>query len=171
MVIKTDRMLLRPLQATDEEAIFALRNHPEVLRYIDRQPDLNRKGTREFITWIESGQCKGKWYYWGISLPTADRVIGTICLWRFNADRTEADLGYELHPDYHGMGLMTQAAERVLAFGFHVLGLHKISAFTHGENEGSLRLLKRLGFQFTAPSYESVIYSLGVQQYDHVYRF
>ena len=59
----------------------------------------------------------------------------------------DADIGYWIAPEFQGKGLGTEMAAAVIAEGFSRLNLHKISARYVVENTGSLRLLKKLGFQ------------------------
>ena len=140
----TPRLTLRPLQASDDAALLALRGHPEVNRYLDRTPPTDITQARMFINTITEALLENKWGYWAITRE--DALIGTICLYNFSEDRLSAELGYELHPDYQGQGLMDEAVKKVLTFGTTVLGLRTIEAFTHRDNVRSARLLERNGF-------------------------
>lgn len=141
----TTRLTLRPLLHTDDVALLALRSNPDVNRYIDRKPPEDIAQARMFIETIMNGALTQKLTYWGIT-PHGGDLIGTICLWNFSEDRLTAELGYELHPAYQGLGIMNEAAKKVLDFGFTVLGLQTIRAVTHRDNLRSSRLLVRNGF-------------------------
>ena len=80
------------------------------------------------------------------SLKDQTNLIGTICLYRFSEDRKEAEVGYELLPDYHRKGIMSEALKAVLNFGFNELYLSEILAFTNKFNENSKSLLLKHQF-------------------------
>ncbi len=86
-------------------------------------------------------------YYWVITEQPNPQMIGSICLWNFSEDRKYAEVGYDLSPQFQGKGMMTEALQSVLNFGFQHLHLHSIEAFTHHQNENSKKLLKINGFQ------------------------
>lgn len=67
-------------------------------------------------------------------------------MWHFTDDKTEAEMGYELHPDKWGHGFADESVKRILEFGFEVLQLQKIEAFTHQSNESSKNLLAKNNF-------------------------
>lgn len=67
-------------------------------------------------------------------------------MWHFSEDRKVAEVGYDLHPGYQKKGIMSEALNRVMEFGFNELKLTKIEAFTHKDNESSKRLLTRNNF-------------------------
>ncbi|WP_407557462.1 GNAT family N-acetyltransferase [Winogradskyella sp. 4-2091] len=83
---------------------------------------------------------------WGITLKDKSELIGTICLWNFSVDKKVAEVGYDLNPKFHNKGIMTEALNLVLDFGFNQLKLQKIEAFTDTKNENSKRLLTKNGF-------------------------
>lgn len=145
MELQTTRLTLRPLQPTDDVALLALRANPDVNRYIERAPPEDITQARMFIDTIMNNSLTQTVAYWAITLHEGD-LIGTICLWNFSEDRLTAELGYELHPAYQGLGFMNEAAQKVLDFGFTVLGLQTIQAVTHKDNVRSSRLLERNGF-------------------------
>lgn len=55
-------------------------------------------------------------------------------------------LGYSLDAECQGQGLMHEALERVVAFAFQDLQLHRVMANYQPQNERSARVLERLGF-------------------------
>ena len=68
-------------------------------------------------------------------------MIGTISLWKFSEDKKTAEVGYDLNPVFHNKGIMTEALNCVLKYGFTQLQLDKIEAYTHKENQASRKLL------------------------------
>jgi ribosomal-protein-alanine N-acetyltransferase len=145
--INTQRLFLRQLKSTDDEAIFRIRSSEIVYKYIDKQPQKNIEESQEFITKKNKSIANGEIFYWGIVLKEKDELVGVICFWNFSKDKLTAELGYELYPDYHRKGIMNEAIEGVIDFGFKFLGLKSIEAFTHKNNEGSKKLLQRHHFK------------------------
>jgi ribosomal-protein-alanine N-acetyltransferase len=56
-------------------------------------------------------------------------------------------LGYSLHHQAEGKGLMFEALTAFLAYAFNDMGLHRVMANYMPTNERSARLLRRLGFE------------------------
>lgn len=67
-------------------------------------------------------------------------------MWKFSEDRKTAEVGYELLPDYHHQGIMTEALKAVLEFGFNELNLQNVLAFTDRLNINSQLLLLKHNF-------------------------
>ena len=57
-------------------------------------------------------------------------------------------MGYELLPEFQGKGMMSEAVNFVLKFGFKDLNLGRIEAFTNRNNFDSIKLLQNLKFIF-----------------------
>lgn len=164
-IIHTERLILRPLNMSDAESLFALRIDKIVNAYIDRRPPLSVTDTSEFIFHINEGIKNNDWLYWAICFTHNPSLIGTTCLWNFSEDKTIAEIGYELSPDYQGQGLMDETLKAVIHYGLNELKLNSINAFTHKNNIRSTNLLKKNGFQLN-PNYRdeieihNVIYTL-----------
>lgn len=158
--LTSERLQLRQLTFKDEKEILHLRDHEEVMKYIDRPKVASLAGAQDFIRFINRGINKERWFYWGMTLTGRQEVIGTICLWNFNGRYTRAELGYELHPDYQGRGLMREAVSTVLQFGFQTLRLRKVRAYTHRENIRSVQLLEKMGFSFLKTAEEFSVHQL-----------
>ena len=146
-VLSTRRLQLRPLHDDDTEAIFQLRSHPDVNRYIGRTPPTDLAEARAFVDRIVTARQTNTSIMWSIRRTDSPALLGTVCLWNFAEDRRTAELGYELLPTYQGQGYMSEAVQAVLNYGFDTLHLAQIDAFTHRDNTASRQLLQRQGFR------------------------
>ncbi|MBV1923802.1 MAG: GNAT family N-acetyltransferase [Flavobacteriaceae bacterium] len=144
--LTTERLLLRKVKKQDAEAIFFLRSDAEVNKFILRNPTKSIEEAEIFISERIKDIESNKVYYWAITQKDNPKLIGSICLWNFNKDRTFAEIGYDLHPSFQKQGIMNESMNLVLDFGFNKLQLNTIEAFTHRENLGSIQLLKRNQF-------------------------
>jgi RimJ/RimL family protein N-acetyltransferase len=73
-------------------------------------------------------------------------VIGVITLESCSDLHRHCDLGYWLGKEHTGQGLMTEAAESVIAFAFDTINIHRIRCAAAEENIPSRRVIERLGF-------------------------
>lgn len=147
--IKTERLILRRVDESDDEVVLFLRSDKTVNKYIQRPESQMTKTKAEalqFIKRINDEIENNISITWGITLKGNPNLIGTICLWNFSKDKKNAEVGYGLKPLFYKKGIMNEALKNILAFGFDELSIHKIEAFTHKENESSKNLLKRNGF-------------------------
>jgi len=158
--LETHRLNLSRLSLKDENQLLELRGDERVVEFVERPKAKSLKDVRNFIEKINSGMADNKWVYWSISLKNDPDLIGTICLWNFNEEKTEGEIGYELHPDYQGQGIMQETVEEIIKFGFETLKLNLIRAFTHSKNRKSSQLLKRKGFVFQEKSGHFSLYIL-----------
>jgi len=140
------RLKLRRLLMSDSKDVFRLRTDKEVNKFIERPTSRTEKNGEEFVKRIEKGIADNSIFLWVISLQETPKLIGTICLWNFNEDQTVAEVGYDLFPEYHSQGIMTEALNAVLDFGFNTASFKAIEAFTHNDNKASIKLLIKNGF-------------------------
>lgn len=76
-----------------------------------------------------------------------DQVIGTINLNTLVRGALHgATLGYGLSAQHQGQGYMTEAGQRLIAYAFDDLNLHRLMANYMPHNHRSANVLKRLGF-------------------------
>ena len=130
----------------DYEDLYKIRFHPEVLKHIKRDIVKDKLEMKTFISERLEAVKNNNLCFWGISKINNPKLIGTICLWNFNESKTVAEVGYELHPEFHGKGLMSEAMKTVLNFGFSTLNIKSIEAFTSKHNKSSKSLLNKFGF-------------------------
>lgn len=146
--LATSYYRLAPLSAEHTGIIFELRSSEQVQQYLNRPLMRDWAEAKYFIEEITAGMQSGEFLYWVIYRQRAKTPIGTICLWQFNRERTQADLGYELLPDAQGQGVMTEVLPRIIAYARDTLELQLLQACTNRENTSSLRLLRSAGFTY-----------------------
>ena len=145
-ILSTERLILRRLSDEDKNDIFLLRTDAEINKYLDRPRPTDISEVMDFIKKINSGIDNNEALYWAICLKEIPKLIGTICLWNFSADGQTAEIGYELKSEFQGQGIMHEAIDCIIRFGFDKISLKRIDAFTQQENTKSIGLLKRCNF-------------------------
>lgn len=144
--LMTERLLLRRLSEADAHDLLMLRSNEQVNQFLDRPACIDLEAAQSFIAKIEKGIINKESLYWVITLKGNDKLIGTICLWNFEADKMQAEVGFELFPGFQGKGIMREALSGVLDFGFKELQLKTITALTNPGNLPSIKLLEKAGF-------------------------
>lgn len=146
MKIETQRLVLKEINESHVEDILKIRGNPITNKFVERVSPKTNYDALEFILTIKRKTENKETVYWGISYKDEPNLIGTICLWKFTEDRKQAEVGYELLPDYHRKGIMSEALAAVLDCGFNTLNLQEILAFTKKSNENSKGLLLKHHF-------------------------
>lgn len=146
MKLETERLILKPIDESHVDDILKIRSNEITNQFVKRiQPKTNYDAL-DFILTIKKRTQNNETFYFGITFKNQQNLIGTICLYRFSDDRTEAEVGYELLPEFHKKGIMSEALSAVLNFGFNELNLQTILAFTNKFNENSKTLLLKNDF-------------------------
>ena len=143
---QTKRLIINAIERTDEPALVTLRSDDRVNMYINRPKQVSLEDVRAFVLRIQEGVRNLQLYYWAIRLPIDNQLIGTICLWNFVEENASAEIGYELHPDHQGKGIMQEALVHILDFAENTLQLQQIKAYIHQDNTASRRMVERNRF-------------------------
>ena len=145
--LTTERLHLRVLKDKDAQEIQFLRSDPVVNKFVERKKTETIIEAINYIKRIQKSVYNKEVHYWCICLKGNPQLIGTICLWNFSKDLKKAEVGYDLHPDFHGRGIMSESLDSVLDFGFNKLNLINIEAYTQFDNAASVNLLKKKKFK------------------------
>jgi RimJ/RimL family protein N-acetyltransferase len=85
-------------------------------------------------------------------------LIGEIYLFLTSAEHRQGEIGYLIHPDYHGRGYATEAARAALRLGFEQFQMHRIVARCDARNEPSYRVMEKLGMRREAHLRENELF-------------
>lgn len=143
MILTTSRLLLRPMQARDAPALFAILGDAQAMAFWDR-PALPRLATVEAQMADElAAMTAGGFLYWTV-LKGGD-AIGGVDL--NHMDGAGAWTGFAFRRDTWGLGLAREAMNAVISHAFGPLGLVRLMARVQTANSRAVRLLDALGFQ------------------------
>ena len=146
-ILTTERLTLRQLVINDEQEIFTLRSDSEINKYLDRQKANTIDDARNFINKVNDNINKNDSLYWAITLSEKNILVGTICLFCFSDEDDKCEIGYELLTTFQGQGIMQEAVDKVIDYAFNAIGVQKIEAFFHRDNQGSIKLLEKFSFR------------------------
>ncbi|PAV32681.1 GNAT family N-acetyltransferase [Leuconostoc lactis] len=140
--LQIERLILRPVQPDDAEAMFDYLRDEETVRFITVPPV--KTVTEVLENSIQSYFMLdpiGKW-----AIVYDQKMVGTIDL-RLNEAHRQAEIGYVLNKRYWGQGIMPEAAQAILAVGFDQLQLVRIFSEHDTRNPKSGRVMTKIGMQ------------------------
>jgi ribosomal-protein-alanine N-acetyltransferase len=146
-ILSTQRLNLRRPRREDAPALFAIKSDPQLTAQYGQEPHPSIDTTRAWVERLRVDFDQRQALFWCLTLKNDETAIGAGGFWNFDPDYHYAEIGYELHPDYWGQGLMGEALGAMLAYGFEELALHRIEANPLSGNTGSQHLLEKLGFR------------------------
>jgi len=147
--LRTERLLLRPPEDRDRDAVFAYRSRPHVAEWlVELDDDIER-----FAAKFDDPAWRGR----TLVVERDAEIIGDVMVrvedgWT-QSEVTEqgksaaAELGWVLHPAAVGNGYATEAVREVLRMCFEDLGVRRVIANCFSDNERSWRLMERVGMR------------------------
>lgn len=156
LVLKTDRLILRPFYRDDIPQLLPLIGVREVAATTLRIPHpYTEEDALKFLEYSAAVWQKQEGASFGVFLREGERVCGGIGL-ASNLEHNRAELGYWIGVPFWGNGYCTEAAREVLRFGFENLRLHRIDAVHFASNPASGRILRKLGMKHEGTTREHI---------------
>jgi RimJ/RimL family protein N-acetyltransferase len=93
-----------------------------------------------------------------MELRDGGTMIGDVGLTWLSERRQQGEIGFVVHPDFHGRGLAREGATEILRLGFEHFGLHRVIGRCDPRNEASARLMRRLGMRQEAHFVQNEIF-------------
>jgi [ribosomal protein S5]-alanine N-acetyltransferase len=98
------------------------------------------------IQWYETIFREKTGIRWGIALKGNNRIIGSCGLHNIRRQHHRAEIGSEIHKDYWGQRIASEAFNSVLKYGFENMQLNRIEGLIEPDNIASQRLSEKHGF-------------------------
>lgn len=148
MILRTERLIMRPFNADDREAFATINADQQVMEHYpspltraesDALMDRINASFRErgFGVWaLELGSSKALLGYTGLAVPTWENHL-TPCV----------EIGWRLGREHWGNGYASEAARAALEVAFTDLGLAEVLSFTSLPNHRSARVMQRIGMR------------------------
>lgn len=153
-------MELRPYLRIDDELSLHLAR-PELATPIFEAVDSQRSYLRQWLPWVDATRTADdtKTYIResmghntsGARLITfimaGERLVGSVSVVKFNRDNKSCEIGYWLHRDFQGRGIMTRACACLIDHLFKTKDLNRIEILVATGNPNSQAVPVRLGFR------------------------
>ncbi|MFV8465232.1 GNAT family N-acetyltransferase [Flavobacterium sp. LB1P62] len=147
IILKTERLNLRPITALDLEYIHELHSMEEtdefntlgIPQHIDETKVLLEK-------WIfENNKALTTHFTFAVELNTGNQIIGLIGINLGKLKYKNAEVWFKFHKNHWNKGYATESLKELLHFGFKELNLHRIEAGCAVGNIGSISVLEKTG--------------------------
>ena len=145
MNLKTRRLLLRPFQESDAADLYEYAKDPRVGPIAGWPVHTSVENSREIIRTVFAAPNT-----FAVAERETGKVIGSA---GFTAQArggfaASDEIGYALHPDWWGRGIMTEVVAELIRFGFEDRGLEAIWCSHYAENIASRRVIEKSGFSY-----------------------
>lgn len=154
--LKTLRLMLRPLQASDVDAIVAYRSLAEVARFQSWESFGPTDGASLIAE--QTGvvpNTPGTWLQLAIVCADSGAVIGDCGIHFQRDDSRLVELGITISPAHQKCGFAGEALRSVLEYVFGQLGKHRVTALIDAGNHAAANLFRQLGFRLEAHHIEN----------------
>jgi ribosomal-protein-alanine N-acetyltransferase len=144
-IIETKKLILRELNPEIYDYIFQNLTDNELMDFLGiNNTDLSiekENHKKGFTTWSMTFKI------WQIIDKTTGKIIGNCGFHYWYIHQLSAEIGYEITAvEYRGKGLMNEAIEKIIEYGFTKMNLNRIEAFINPENTQSLKLIQNFKF-------------------------
>ncbi len=144
-ILRTDRTIVREICEADLDGLYEIYRDPEITRYMenlyeDRNEELSY--TRDYIKWHYGLYGFGMW----IITDHKGNLLGRAGFEQ-KEDADYPELGFMIRKKEQGKGLAFEVCVAILSYAREHFEWKGIRSRCHPENEASIRLLKKLGFQ------------------------
>lgn len=144
--IKTERLLLRPLNIGDLNTVHEYASDVENSRYMMFLPNETIEETAEFLTRVTAEWEKSEPTFYEFAVVLNALQIGAVSVY-LDEKKEVGELGWVLNRKYQKMGYASEAARAVKDFAFNVLHLKKLIAQCDHRNAPSYRVMEKIGFK------------------------
>ncbi|MBR4759554.1 MAG: GNAT family N-acetyltransferase, partial [Lachnospiraceae bacterium] len=144
-ILRTERTIVREICETDVDGLYEIYRDPEITRYMeDLYEDKNeeRSYTRDYIKWHYGLYGFGMW----IIADLRGRLIGRAGFEQ-KEDADFPELGFMIRKQEQGKGLAFEVCDAIISYVKERFEWKGVRSRCHPENEASICLLKKLGFQ------------------------
>lgn len=144
--LRTQRLFLRQITQEDDNNLFNVLSNEDTCAYLVHNAVHDIANIQRIITGMQRFFDEKQRIRWGIAQKQDNSIIGHCGFFDIDRSNCCAEISYCLKKKLWGQGIMTEAADAMLKFGFEDYGFHRITAKVIKGNIGSIRVLQKLGF-------------------------
>tara|TARA_Y100001951_G_C11282499_1_gene266357 strand:- start:683 stop:1366 length:684 start_codon:yes stop_codon:yes gene_type:complete len=142
--METPKIYLRELQLSDVDSWYSYLSVPEVVEHTSW--NLESKQDLENLATLYNLEDPESQIRFAIIDKSSGDLIGTIGFHSVSEASHSAEIAYDIHPDFWGRGIATQACNLVVEWGFKCRKFIRIQACILPSNLASENVLHKCGF-------------------------
>jgi RimJ/RimL family protein N-acetyltransferase len=157
--IETRRLRLRPMTLDDLPSLATIFADPDVMRYLPTGESRSVEETQVELTYMVDHWQQRGFGVWAVILRDTGEFAGYCGLQYLHVEPggvsaealqagTDVEVVAGLATPYWHRGIAPEATRAALRYGFETLGLTRIIAAIHPDNDASRRILQSLGLKF-----------------------
>ena len=143
----TERLKLRQFVQSDKPRLREIANSREIAEGTFLPYPYEEEFAEDFIESQFRDYKNGKLVNFAVVIKDSDLLIGSMGI-SVDSKLNQGEIGFWIGVDYWGRGYCTEAAKKVLDYGFSVRKLDKIYAFHFRGNDASGRVLQKIGMEY-----------------------
>lgn len=139
--LETDLLYIRSFNQNDLESVHSYMSDPNIIEHL---PEIvfSMSDTKEFIDKNMGEEAKN----FALVLKDDERLIGHMIFHKWFAPDT-LEIGWVINSLFQAKGYASQAAYRLLEYGFNSLASHRIIATCQPENVASWKIMEKIGMR------------------------
>ena len=144
--LNTQRLLLRQITQEDDKSLFEVLSDEDTCKYLTLNAVNDMENIKRMIAGMQRFFDEKQRIRWGIAQKTDNALIGHCGFFDIDRFNCCAEISYCIKRELWGQGIMTEALDAMLSFGFEDYGLNRITANVIKDNAASIKVLQKLGF-------------------------
>ena len=148
VVLRTERLMLRPWRQTDLQDLFAFASQSGVGEMCGWRPHTAIEESQRMLDALIAGKIS-------FALEYQDKAIGMLGIPKYDEahfpqfdDLRCRELSFILNRDYWGRGIMPEAVREMLRHAFEDCGMKKVWCGYYEGNDKSQRVQEKCGFRY-----------------------
>jgi RimJ/RimL family protein N-acetyltransferase len=152
LTIKTEHLILRPLEKADFDEVLDYYALPDVQRYLDWKARDKTEARSAFEAMRKQMRLTrpGDTLTLAVVRKADGKLMGHVSLKWTDATAQQGEIRFAMGPAFRRNGHASEAVKAVITYAFEDRRMHRIFARTDARNEPSARLLKSLGLRLEA---------------------
>ena len=148
ITLKGDNIYLRALEPNDLEFVYAMENDQSIWQVSNTQTPYSRFLVKQYLENAQQDIYEAKQLRLAICQDEDFPAIGLIDLFEFDPKNNRAGIGIVIQgTENRKQNIGSEALELLIRYAFHHLNLHQLYANISAENEASIALFTKFGFQ------------------------
>ena len=144
--LNTQRLLFRQITQEDDKSLFEVLSDEDTCKYLTHNAVNDMENIKRMIAGMQRFFDEKQRIRWGIAQKKDNTLIGHCGFFDIDRFNCCAEISYCIKRELWGQGIMTEALDAMLSFGFEDYGLNRITANVIKDNAASIKVLQKLGF-------------------------